>query len=160
MEIITIDQARDHCKADSADDNMLTIYGNAAEQAIGRLVNRGVYPTAEARSADITAKSAELVAAFTAYDTAVEAADAVDDDRVREMMLASAEAELSRAKSEAGNAIHGIVANDDLKGAIFLVLGHLWANRETTVVGPSLNAVAVPFGAENLAWPYRRLGLL
>lgn len=45
MQLITLEQARAHCRVDgTADDDMLTLYGDAAEEAARQLLNRNIYP--------------------------------------------------------------------------------------------------------------------
>lgn len=46
-----------------------------------------------------------------------------------------------------------IVINGAVQAAILLTLGHLYANRENSVVGVS--AQDLPMGAHSLLWPYR-----
>jgi len=43
MRLVTIEQARQHCRVDSDDDQMLTLYGGAAEDAAQEFLNRRVY---------------------------------------------------------------------------------------------------------------------
>ncbi|MCS3807807.1 head-tail connector protein [Xanthomonas sp. 4461] len=47
MELVSIEQARQHCRADSSDDSLLTVYVDAAEQAAQDFLNRRVYPDAD-----------------------------------------------------------------------------------------------------------------
>lgn len=47
MELVTIEQARAHCRADSDDDSMLELYASAAEEAAQNFLNRRVYKDAE-----------------------------------------------------------------------------------------------------------------
>ena len=53
MQLITIEQARQHCRADSADDAMLEIYGGAAEEAAQDFMNRRVFPDAASMAAAV-----------------------------------------------------------------------------------------------------------
>ena len=43
MRLVTIEQARQHCRVDSDDDQMLTLYGGAAEDAAQEFLNRRAY---------------------------------------------------------------------------------------------------------------------
>ena len=45
----------------------------------------------------------------------------------------------------------GIVVNDQIKAAVLLTVGHLYANREDVVVGASVSAL--PNGADYLLQP-------
>lgn len=42
MKLVTINQVRDHCRADSDDDAMLAVYADAAEQQVTDFLNRRV----------------------------------------------------------------------------------------------------------------------
>lgn len=54
MELITTEQARLHCRADAGvDDQMLELYGGAAEQAAQSFLNRRVYPDADSLAAAV-----------------------------------------------------------------------------------------------------------
>lgn len=46
-----------------------------------------------------------------------------------------------------------MVINGAVQAAMLLILGHLYANRENTLVGVS--AQELPMGAHSLLWPYR-----
>lgn len=43
MELVTIEEARAHCRADSDDDSMLELYGSAAEESAQNFLNRRVF---------------------------------------------------------------------------------------------------------------------
>lgn len=58
MQLITIEQARQHCRADSADDAMLELYGGAAEEAAQEFMNRKVFPDAGSMAAAVLAGTA------------------------------------------------------------------------------------------------------
>lgn len=58
MRLITIEQARQHCRADSADDAMLELYGGAAEEAAQEFMNRKVFPDAASMAAAVLAGTA------------------------------------------------------------------------------------------------------
>jgi len=58
MQIITTDRARQHCRADSDDDSMLSVYAGAAEQAAQDFLNRRVYATGDDLAAAVLAGSA------------------------------------------------------------------------------------------------------
>lgn len=47
MQLLTIEQLRSHCRADPSDDDLLTVYAEAAEQAAQDFLNRKVYPDVE-----------------------------------------------------------------------------------------------------------------
>lgn len=60
MQLITIEQARQHCRADSADDAMLELYGGAAEGAAQQFLNRRVFPDAGSMAAAVLAGTAGI----------------------------------------------------------------------------------------------------
>lgn len=53
MELVTIDLLRTHCRADSADDSLLEVYGSTAEESAQAYLNRRVYPTPEQLAAGV-----------------------------------------------------------------------------------------------------------
>lgn len=46
VDLVTIEEARAHCRADSDDDTMLEVYGAAAEESAQNFLNRRVYKDA------------------------------------------------------------------------------------------------------------------
>lgn len=64
------------------------------------------------------------------------------------------ESEDSAGYSEDDDAI---LAGDDVKAAMLLLIGHWYANRESVVIGQT--AVTVPFAVESLLQPYRIYGI-
>lgn len=53
MELITIEQARAHCRTDSDDDTTLELYGSASEGAAQQFLNRRVFPDADSMAAAV-----------------------------------------------------------------------------------------------------------
>lgn len=43
MRLVTIEQARQHCRVDTADSEMLALYAEAAEQTVQDFLNRQVF---------------------------------------------------------------------------------------------------------------------
>lgn len=58
MRLVTIEEARQHCRVDSDDDQMLTLYGGAAEDAAQEFLNRRVYKDEDALAAAVLAGTA------------------------------------------------------------------------------------------------------
>lgn len=52
---------------------------------------------------------------------------------------------------------YGVNVPQPIKQGILLIIGHLYENREETIVGTS--AQELPMGAKSLLYPYRTLGL-
>ena len=46
-----------------------------------------------------------------------------------------------------------MVVNAPIRAAVLLILGHLYANRESVVIGTI--TATMPMGAHSLLWPYR-----
>lgn len=53
MELITIEQARAHCRADPEDDELLHVYSSASEGAAQQFLNRRVFPDAASMEAAV-----------------------------------------------------------------------------------------------------------
>lgn len=163
MKLITIEQARDHVKADGDDDELLAVYCNAAEASCERLANRKLFATAADYAAAVAAVPAAMIAAYTAYDTAASTANAQDDDRVKNMMLAQAQYKLDAATNDADATLHGLVVEaelngDDIIGAVLLTTGHFYRNRESVVTGQGAAAVEVPLTTRHIMEEYRWIG--
>ena len=166
MKLITLDQARDHCKADGDDDDLIATYANAAEAACARRANRAIFATtAELTTARDAAKAA-LIAAYTQYDTNSAAAIASDDNRVSGMLTSFAEATLRNATVRADNVFYGIAMDTDedtsadIIAAVLLTLGHFYVNRSGVITGQGAAAVEVPDAANTIMDRYRWVGQL
>ncbi|MFB3129365.1 head-tail connector protein [Stenotrophomonas maltophilia] len=109
MELISLEQARAHCRVDTDDDALLELYGTASEGAAQQFLNRRVF------------KDTESMAAAVLDGTA---------------------------------GVDPMLANDSIRAAILLMLGHLYRTRED-VQGSDGATVQVPMGAHSLLWPYR-----
>lgn len=154
MSIISMPEARQHLRADDADDDALIgIYIAAAEKSAVATVDRGVYADDSALQAAQAAAPAALTAATTAYVSAVTAADALADSPERAAALAVAETAYMRAQVAYRQAFDGIVADDAIKAAVLLTVGHLYSNREDVVAGVSV--AQLPNGASYLLQPYK-----
>jgi hypothetical protein len=163
MKMITIDQARQHCKADGDDDGVLEIYADAAESLCAQLANRNLYKTAAELLAAIAGVPTAMTTAYANYDAAVVIANASDDDRIRTMMLANAQLALNNATISAERTLHGITAEDfpDIISAVLMTTGHFYRTRENVVSGQGAAAIEVPMSARevmtNLRWPGTQL---
>jgi hypothetical protein len=159
MKIVTLDLARTHVKADGDDDDLLTQYIESAEAACEREIGRNVYVDQAALDAAKAALPATVLAASTAYEAAIEAADLLDDDRAIAFAYAAAEQDLIASnvavtKTRAGLAL----PVPDLTAAVLLTVGHMYRNRETVVTGQGAAAVEVPEAASALLWRLRYVG--
>lgn len=159
MDIITITQARDHCKTDAVDDVMLIVYANAAEKVCAQLANRALFVTQAALTTAIDTVPTTMTAAFTAHTNAMTAAASLDENN-RLFAEDKAAAALRSARVAASNIVHGIVADNDIIAAILLTTGHFYRNREEVVVGQAGRPEQVPMAAERIMRWHRRVGTL
>ncbi len=156
MPLLTIEQARAQCSVDSLDaDDLLTAIVESAEDAAAAYLNRTIFADQASLDAAIAAVAGDMGTAGDAYDAAVEAAALVENEYQQAAALEVACAELARARRSAARSLHGIVVNASILAAIRLIVGHLWANRESVVIGDV--AVELPMGAHALLRPYRRV---
>jgi hypothetical protein len=156
--LVTLDEARSHCKAYPADDAMLQIYLDAAELEAARLANRNIYPTQDALTTALGTISAAMVTAHATYAAAIAAADALDDENDQDFATAVAEANLRKAQVLNSNILDGIVVDANIKVAILFICAHNFANREEVVTGAGANATVVPMGAQRIMSHYRATG--
>lgn len=154
MTLITLETAKLHLSVDGTDDDaLITLYIGAAERSIVEYVCRNIYADQTALDAALAAAPAALVAATTAYDAAILAADAMDDGVPKDMAVFAANEAYLNAQQTARMTYQGIVVNDQIKAALLLIVGKLYACREDAVVGVSVTQL--PNGAEYLLQPYR-----
>lgn len=154
MSFVSLAEAKLHLRVDGTDeDALIGIYINAAEQAAIKAMDRGVYADNTALQAAMTAAPAALTAATSTYTAAVTAADAMTDATEQAAALQVVETAYMRAQVAYRQAFDGIVVNDQIKAAVLLTVGHLFANREDVVVGASVSAL--PHGADCLLQPYK-----
>lgn len=154
MSFVTLAEAKIHLRVDGTDeDALIGLYINAAEQAAVKALDRGVYADGTALQTAMTAAPAALTAATAAYTAAVAAAEAVTDTTEQTAALQVAEAAYMRALVAYRQVFDGIVVNDQIRAAVLLTVGHLYANREDAVVGASVSAL--PNGADYLLQPFK-----
>lgn len=152
--LIDLPTAKLHLSVDGTDDDaLITLYIGAAERSIVEYVCRNIYADQTALDAALAAAPAALVTATTAYDAAILAADAMDDGVPKDMAVFAANEAYLNAQQTARMTYQGIVINDQLKAAILLALGHLYANREDSVVGVSV--AELPMGSRYLSDPFK-----
>ena len=116
-------------------------------------MDRGVYADGTALQTAMTAAPAALTAATVAKEAAVAAAEAMTDSTEKSAALQVAETAYMRALVAYRQAFDGIVVNDQIKAAVLLTVGHLYAHREDAVVGASVSAL--PNGADHLLQPFK-----
>lgn len=154
MSFVQLAEAKLHLRVDGTDeDALIGLYINAAEQAAIKAMDRGVYADNTALQTAMTAAPAALTAATAAKEAAVVAAEAMTDADEKAAALQVAEAAYLRALVAYRQVFDGIVVNDQIKAAVLLTVGHLYANREDVVAGASV--AALPNGADYLLQPYK-----
>lgn len=155
MSFVTLAEAKLHLRATEGtdEDALIGLYINAAEQAAIKAMDRGVYADNTALQAAMTAAPAALTAATAAKEAAVAAAEALTNADEQAAALQVAETAYMRALAAYRQAFDGIVVNDQIKAAVLLTVGHLYAHREDAVVGASVSAL--PNGADHLLQPYK-----
>lgn len=153
MSIITLSTARAHLRLeDDYPAEQLQGKLNAAEDHAAQFLNRRLFADDSALDEAVTAVPTELVAARAAYDSAMEAADSIEDAELQALARGRAEITYTRAKALAQETYHGLVMNASVEAAVLLILGHLYANRQDVVLG-AVNAL--PHGSIQLLVPYR-----
>lgn len=156
MRFLTLDQARQHCKADDTDDVMLSIYIEAAERECEKLANRTIFKNAAAQTTAINAVPAAINAAKVIYDAAILAADALTDETAKEYATKIAQTTYDNVKFKQNEIIDSIVMEDNILNAMLLLIAHWYMNREEVVVGQSV--VAIPSGVQSIMYKYRKVG--
>ena len=154
MSFVTLEEAKLHLRVDGIDENsLIDLYINAAEQAAIKALDRGVYADNTALQTAMTAATAALTAATAAKEAAATAAEALTDADEKAAALQAAENAYMRALVAYRQVFDGIVVNDQIKAAVLLTVGHLYAHREDAVVGASVSAL--PNGADHLLQPFK-----
>ena len=153
MRLITAEELRKHVVADDWQDAELAIKGNAAEQYAEKYLNRALFKDEAEFEAAVLASPTEAAAARTTLNDALAAADLIEDEEVAKLMRDNANIAYDNAWRSLRATANGMIANDDIKSAILLHAGHLWANREGVVVGA--DSVEVPMATNALLRQYR-----
>ena len=152
MELITIGQARTQCRlAEGEDDAILSINAAAAERACMRAANRNLYVDQTALDAAIAALPAAMAIVYADYDDAIEAAALLEDSREKADAEQAAKKALYLAKLNQTMTINGIVATEEIIGAILLTVDYFYVNQGEATL-------ALPGAAQNLINMIRYVG--
>ena len=169
MKLITIGEARFHCKAEGDDDELLVVYCNAAESLCARLANRSLFATSAEMTTAVATVATRMAAAYTAYDAAILNAEAQDDERVASMLKSAAQARLDAITTQCEKDAHGLALDaapdaagmsgaDAIRAAILLAVAHFYATRPTVITGQGAAAVEVPLGTNDIMSLFRWTG--
>jgi Phage QLRG family, putative DNA packaging. len=153
LEFITLDEARTHCRADGEDDDLISLYAEAAEKDAQVSLNRAVFKSADDLATAIAALPATMAAARQARDDALAAADEISDMCDRLEARAVAETTYRGQQFLWSQIRNGIVIDAMIKGAILMTTAHYYQNRANVVAGQGAAAVQVPLNAE---WIYEK----
>lgn len=151
--LIDLPTAKAHIRDDAAPDDQVQLYLRAAEQSAAQFLNRRIYANEPELAEALATVPAGFLAAVTAWDVDIGAADALGDHRLIEEGRESADQKYFRAAAAVREIRDGIVINDAIKAAILLIFGSLYSNREDVVVGVSV--ADLPQGSRHLLQPYR-----
>lgn len=152
--LIDLATAKLHLRVDgTADDTMIALYIGAAESAAAQFLNRNIYADSSARTTARDAIPAALAIATLDYEAEIDAVEAMTVGADSYMARLAADESYTEAKTAARMTYQGIVINDQIKAAILLTIGHLFENREDSIVGVS--AIALPMGCDYLLQPFR-----
>lgn len=177
MYLVTLALLQQHCRTDGDDDELLSLYGNAAESAVMRAANRNFYLTAADMDVAVAGIEDALAVAYAKYDAAIAATKGITDPARRGAAVSRANTILGRATLSQDMILHGLVLDlpvgwqDDPDGlaslngsgfdvvaAVLLTAAHLYRNRENVVAGQGSAAVQVPQTAADLIAPLRWIG--
>lgn len=156
MSVISIDLAMKHLRAESEDVEDVQSKLDSAESAAQKFLQRRFYADAASLAVAIAEVPAARLAARTAYELAVTAAEAVENWDDRCAALSDAEFVFLEALRDCTAVARGMVINKSIIAACLLTLGHLWANREDAVTGVNTSSVTeLPHGSRSLLQPDR-----
>lgn len=154
MALVDLPAAKQHLRLGVGyPDEQVGPYLAAAELLALKFLNRNVYPDDAALATAVAAVPAALIAAGTAYNDALTAADAVNDPVARDAARIYAGDVYREAQTSARQTRAGIVMNELIKSGILLILGHLFENREDVAVG--VTVAQMPIGSKHLLTPFR-----
>lgn len=154
MAVLTLNEARSHCRLESDyPAEQLTPYIEAAQGYVVAHLNRAVFEDQKALTDAQDALAGAIGAAYDDHAAAVDAAALVENPAQRQAMLDLADKRFADAQLLAKRTMNGIVVDGTIRAAMLLTLGNLFAHREADVVGVSV--AALPTGVPELLRSYR-----
>ncbi|ARZ72862.1 hypothetical protein CCR98_01205 [Stenotrophomonas sp. WZN-1] len=165
MPLLTLEQCRAHCRIDGDfDDTILGDLLAAASDAAAAYLGRELYADQTGLDQALDQLPQDMAAAVTGHEAAVAAANAETNAAKAKAMRDVADRRLAVATARSARLLLGMPANDSIRAAVRLLLGHLYAHREAVVVsaqmlddhaGTAAIAMELPFGVAALLDPYR-----
>jgi len=165
MPLLTLEQCRMHCRIDGDyDDAILDDLLAAATDAASAYLRRALFADQAALDLALDQLPQDMAAAVTGHEAAVAAANAETNAARAKAMRDVADRRLAVATERSAQLLQGLPANDSIRAAVRLLLGHLYAHREAVVVsthaldvpvGAAAIAMQLPFGVAALLDPYR-----
>lgn len=152
-DLVPVDVAKLHLRAEDADDAEVQLKLTAAERAAALFLNRRIFADEQEMADEIALVPAAMIDAGTAYRAAITAAEAITDSVARAASVEYAQHVYETAQRAAYETRHGVVVDELITAGILLTAGHLWENRQDVVVGASV--AELPRGAQTMLWPYR-----
>jgi hypothetical protein len=153
VSIIDLAVAKGHLRIeDDYPDSQVQGKLDAAERMAAEFLNRRIFADDVELAAAIASVPAGLVSAGAAYQTALTAADSIEDQVARCAAQGYALRTYRDAQTAAFETYAGIVLNPQIEAAILLTLGHLFENRQDVQQG---TVQQMPIGAEQLLFPFR-----
>lgn len=150
MPLVDVATAKRELRALDADDADITRRLTAAEEQVTLFLGRNVYVDQDALDAAVAAAPDALAEASTVWQTAVDAALALEVETERTLNQADADSAYRDAQEAYRMTRRGIVVNESIKTAILLIAASLWEHR-----GDEDGIQGVPPAAERMLWPWR-----
>lgn len=157
--MVSLDDARAHCKADGDDDGLLQKYLDAANRVVSDFCNRAFFPDEEALSAAQALTTTATRVAYDAYYDALEDAEDAEDaeEDGTEAALSTGHSLRTKAKTRLDHTLAriaridmGQVVTPAVDSAVLMITGKLYEARA--------DYMEVPRGAREMLQPYVWIG--
>lgn len=153
MSVIDIELAIKHLRAESEDQDLVQSQLDGAEAAAMAYLNRSFFADQPALDAARLSVPTQRIQALSEYDSAMAAAQVIDETAIRLDAISDAQFAFSEALEAATRNARGMMINKAIEAACLLKLGHLYANREEVVTGTI--STELPLTSKSLLTPYR-----
>lgn len=156
MAILTIEQARSHCRVEpDYPADQLEVYMHAAESYVVAHLNRAVFQDESSLQDALEALPLNVGAAYDTYKVSLESAESIENEGQKQAVIRMAKARYRLSEINSERTMNGIVANKTIVAAMLLVLGNLFQNREADVVGASV--MELPTGVQRMLASFRQV---